>query len=66
MEKAEIAIFASFVYPDIKTMMLIYQYSKLFKPIKQTQEESLEISKSWSTISHQVLHHERKKQITRA
>lgn len=31
MENAEIAIFASSVYPDIKTMMLIYQYSKLFK-----------------------------------
>lgn len=31
MENAEIAVFASFVYPDIKTMMLIYQYSKLFK-----------------------------------
>lgn len=31
MEKAEIAILASFVYPDIKTMMLMYQYSKLFQ-----------------------------------
>lgn len=31
MAKAEIAIFASFAYPDIKTRMLIYQYSKLFK-----------------------------------
>lgn len=35
MEKAEIAIFASFAYPDIKTMMLIYQYSKLFEATKK-------------------------------
>ena len=36
MENAEIAIFASFVYPDIKTMMLIYQYSKLLKKKSQS------------------------------
>lgn len=50
MEKAEIAIFASFAYPDIKTMMLIYQYSKLFNLKQQkkrdAKEESLEISMS--------------------
>ena len=34
MENAEIAILASSVYPDIKTMMLIYQYSKLSKAKK--------------------------------
>jgi len=39
MEKAEIAIFASFAYPDIKTMMLIYQYSKLFEAINKQEKQ---------------------------